>query len=78
MKAIVFVPSTMNPAPVARLILAPEKVIAGPPGVRVCVPKTNAEAAFAVKVEPEKVMTGRAAPEKVGTGTDNEILEDPM
>lgn len=36
----------------------------------------NSEAALAVKVEPEKVMTGRAA-ETVGAGTANGIFEDP-
>ena len=37
----------------------------------------NSEAAFAVKVESEKEMTGRAL-EMVGNGTASGIVDDPI
>ena len=75
--SIVAVPSTTNPASVARLSRLPETVIAAPPGVRVWVLKTNSEAAFAVMVEPEMARTGRAL-EMVGAGAAGGVVEDPM
>jgi hypothetical protein len=39
-------------ADVAREMVAPETVIAGPPGVRVCVPIWNGPEGFAVMIEP--------------------------
>lgn len=57
---IVCVSSRMYPASLARLNIALDTVIAGPPGFDVWVWKTNSEAAFAVYVEMAKEMAGGA------------------
>lgn len=75
--ATVCVPSTINPASLARLSLAPETVMAGPPGASVCVPNRKSEAAFALRVEPEYVRTGRAF-EPVETAAASGMVEVPM
>ena len=56
LKVSVLVPTTTSVAPAASEIGVPETVIT-PPGVKVWLPMTKAEAALAVNVCPPKVIT---------------------
>ena len=56
---IVDVPTTTSVAAGANKIEVPDTVMGGPPGISVCVPYSNSDAEFAVKVEPAIVRTAR-------------------